>query len=69
MFDLLAWTKSGFQSILEAELWAIFFGLHYALQMGFTHIEIQSISQVAINLLVKSNDTRVSLNNTISACR
>ncbi|CAL2255075.1 unnamed protein product [Prunus armeniaca] len=69
-----AWIKGfsvnlGVGSVLEAELWGIFWGLHLAWESGFRFVEVESDSCVAVALLSSSTISTHPLFSLISCCK
>lgn len=46
----------GCGSVLNAELWGIFEGINMALQQGFMHVEVESDSKKAVDILCRSGE-------------
>ncbi|CAL2261052.1 unnamed protein product [Prunus armeniaca] len=69
-----AWLKGyyvnlGIGSVLEVELWAIFWGLSLAWDSGFRTVEVESDSKIAVTLLNSLTISTHPLFNIISCCR
>ncbi|KAI5348581.1 hypothetical protein L3X38_001468 [Prunus dulcis] len=61
--------KLGVGSVLEAELWGIFWGLHLAWESGFRVVEVESDSSVAVALLSSSTISTHPLFSLIRCCK
>ncbi|CAL9006319.1 unnamed protein product [Prunus brigantina] len=69
-----AWLKGysvnlGIGSVLEAELWGIFWGLSLAWDSGFRTVEVESDSKVAVTLLHSLTIATHPLFNIINCCK
>ena len=59
----------GASSILEAELWGIFWGLKLAWDYGYRDVEIECDSVVAVTFLTSATVSTHPLYNIISCCK
>lgn len=56
-------------TVLDAELWGIFWGLSLAWDAGYQAVELQCDSSVAMNLINKPTSANHPLANIISCCK